>query len=68
MLKKNVIRDGHNRVIDSETTGYPDGASIVRDDEGRLLGKTSEKFHNTRDALGKLVAGRMIFTSRTSGQ
>jgi YD repeat-containing protein len=29
---------------------------IVRDAEGRLLGKTSEKFHNTRDARGRLVS------------
>ena len=56
MLKKNVIRDGHNRVIGSVTTGYAGGSSIVRDAEGRLLGKTSETFHNTRDAQGKLVS------------
>jgi YD repeat-containing protein len=56
MLKKNTIRDGHNRVIGSVTTGYAGGSSIVRDAEGRLLGKTSEKFHTTRDAQGKLVS------------
>jgi YD repeat-containing protein len=58
MLKKNVIRDGHHRVIGSVTTGYAyaGSSSIVRDDEGRLLGKTSEKFHSTRDAQGKLVS------------
>ena len=56
MLKKNVIRDGKNRVIGSVTTGYAGGSSIVRDAEGRLLGKTSEQFHSTRDAKGKLVS------------
>jgi YD repeat-containing protein len=56
MLKQNVIRDGHNRVIGSVTTGYAGASSIVRDAEGRLLGKTSEKFHNTRDAQGKLIS------------
>jgi YD repeat-containing protein len=56
MLKKNVIRDGHNRVIGSVTTGYAGGSSLIRDAEGRLLGKTSEQFHNTRDAQGKLVS------------
>jgi len=56
MLKKNVVRDGQNRVIGSVTTGYAGGSSLVRDAEGRLLGKTSEKFHNTRDAEGKLVS------------
>jgi YD repeat-containing protein len=56
MLKKNVIRGGKNQVIGSVTTGYAGGSSIVRDAEGRLLGKTSEQFHNTRDAQGKLVS------------
>jgi YD repeat-containing protein len=59
MLKKNVIRDGKNRVIRSVTTGFAGGSSIVRDAEGRLLGKTSELFHNTRDAEGKLVSTNM---------
>jgi YD repeat-containing protein len=56
MLKKNVIRDGHNRVIGSVTTGFAAGSSIVRDAEGRLLGKTSAKFHSTRDSEGKIVS------------
>jgi YD repeat-containing protein len=56
MLKKNVIRDGHNRVIGSTTSGFAGGSSLVRDAEGRLLGKTSEQFHSTRDAQGKLVS------------
>jgi hypothetical protein len=47
MLKKNVIRGGKNQVIGSVTTGFAGGSSIVRDAEGRLLGKTSEKFHTT---------------------
>jgi YD repeat-containing protein len=56
MLKKNVIRDGHNRVIGSVTSGFAGESSLVRDAEGRLLGKTSEKFHSTRDSQGKLVS------------
>jgi hypothetical protein len=56
MLKKSVIRDGQNRVVGSMTSGYAAGSSIVRDAGGRLLGKTSEKFHNTRDAAGKLAS------------
>jgi YD repeat-containing protein len=56
MLKKNVIRDGKNRVIGSTTSGFAGGSSIVRDAEGRLLGKTSETFHNTRDAQGRLIS------------
>jgi YD repeat-containing protein len=56
MLKKNVIRDGQNRVVGSVTTGYAAGSSIIRDAEGHLLGKTSEKFHSTRDAEGRLIS------------
>jgi YD repeat-containing protein len=56
MLKKNLVRDGRNKLIGSVTSGYADGSSLVRDAEGRLLGKTSEKFHNTRDAEGKLIS------------
>ena len=51
----NVITDGKNRVIGSVTSGYAGGSSIVRDAAGRLLGKTSEQFHSTRDGQGKLV-------------
>jgi len=56
MLKKNVIRGGKNQVIGSVTSGYAGGSSIIRDAEGRLLGKTSEMFRTTRDAQGKLVS------------
>jgi YD repeat-containing protein len=56
MIKKTVIRDGQNRVVGSVTTGYAAGSSIIRDAEGHLLGKTSEQFHNTRNAEGKLVS------------
>jgi len=56
MLKKNVIRDGKNRVIGSVTSGFAGGSSIVRDAQGHLLGKTSEIFRTTRDAEGKLVS------------
>jgi YD repeat-containing protein len=56
MPKKKIIRDGRNKLIGTITTGFAGGSSIVRDAEGRLLGKTSEQFHNTRDAQGKLVS------------
>jgi len=56
MLKKELIRDGRNKLIGTITTGFAVGSSVVRDAEGRLLGKTSETFHNTRDAQGKLVS------------
>ena len=38
MLKKNVVRDGQNRMIGSVTSGYAGGSSIVRDAKGHLLG------------------------------
>jgi YD repeat-containing protein len=56
MLKRKVIRDGSNRVVGSVTTGYAAGTSIVRDAEGHLLGKTSERFHSTRDAQGRIIS------------
>jgi YD repeat-containing protein len=56
MLKKNEVRDGRNKLIGTITTGFAGGSSIVRDAEGRLLGKTSEKFHNTRDERGRLIS------------
>lgn len=49
MLKKSFIRDGHNRLIGSVTSGFADGSSVVRDEEGRLLGRTSDRFKTTRD-------------------
>jgi YD repeat-containing protein len=56
MLKKNLVRDGQNRLIGSVTSGYAAGSSIVHDADGRLLGKTSKQFHNTRDAQGRLIS------------
>jgi len=55
-LKRKFIRDGRNRLIGSVTSGYRDGTEIVRDAEGKLLGKTNRKFSNTRDARGRLVS------------
>jgi hypothetical protein len=57
MLKKEYIRDGKNRVIGSVTTGY-EGAfdSIVRDEHEQIVGRSSERFHTTRDEHGGLVS------------
>jgi hypothetical protein len=55
-LKKTLVRDGRNRLIGSITRGYAAETVVVRDAEGHLLGKTSEKFHNTRHAEGKLTS------------
>lgn len=56
-LEKRYIRDGQNRVIGSTTTGY-EGAfdTVVRDEHEQITGRTSEKFHTTRDEKGGLVS------------
>jgi len=56
-LTKEYIRDGQRRIIGSVTTGFT-GAfdSIVRDESGHLLGRTSEHFATTRDEHGNLVS------------
>jgi hypothetical protein len=55
-LKKEFIRDGTRRIIGSVTTGYSDTSSVVRDGENRVAGRTSDRFHTTRDSSGKLVS------------
>jgi hypothetical protein len=56
MLKKEYVRDGKNRVIGSVTTGFSDESAVVRDDQNQFAGRTSERFHTTRDAHGNLVS------------
>jgi hypothetical protein len=56
MLKKDYIRDGTRRIIGSVTTGYSDTSAVVRDEGNRIAGRTSERFHTTRDSNGNLVS------------
>jgi hypothetical protein len=56
MLKKDYVRDGTRRIIGSVTTGYSDTSRIVRDERNRIAGRTSDRFHTTRDSSGTLVA------------
>ena len=56
MLKKTYVRDGNSKVIASETTGYSDESSVVRDSSEHILGRTSERFNTTRDSHGGLVS------------
>jgi hypothetical protein len=44
------------RIIGSVTSGYSDDSAVVRDEKNRILGRTSDRFHTTRDAYGKLVS------------
>jgi len=55
-LEKKFIRDGRNNLVGSLTSGYSDSTEIVRDEEGKLLGKTNRRFSNTRDAHGRLIS------------
>jgi YD repeat-containing protein len=55
-LEKKYIRDGKHRVIGSVTTGFSDESSVVRDDQNQIAGRTSERFHTTRDEHGNLVS------------
>ena len=56
MLKKEYVRDGKRRVIGSVTTGFDDESSVVRDEDGHTLGRTSERFQWTRDEHGNLAS------------
>ncbi|HEY4740370.1 MAG TPA: hypothetical protein VIH76_07240 [Candidatus Acidoferrales bacterium] len=56
MLKKEFIRDGTRRIVGSVTTGYCDTSAVVRDEGNRIAGRTSDRFHTTRDSSGKLVS------------
>jgi hypothetical protein len=55
-LKKQYIRDGKNQIIGSVTSGFSDESTVVRDEHERIVGRTSERFHTTRDERGALVS------------
>jgi hypothetical protein len=56
MLKKEYIRDGKKRIIGSVTSGFSDTSAVVRDEDNQIAGRTSERFHTTRDKDGGLVS------------
>jgi hypothetical protein len=56
MLKKGFIRDGTRRIIGSVTTGYSDTSAVVRDEGNGMEGRTSGRFHTTRDSSGQLFS------------
>jgi hypothetical protein len=56
LLIKNFVRDSTKQTIASVTTGFDDSSSVVRDNGGSILGRTSERFSNTRDSSGRLVS------------
>lgn len=56
MLKKDYVRDGNRKIIGSVTAGFADESAVVRDGSNRITGRTSERFHTTRDVHGNLVS------------
>ncbi len=55
-LKKVFIRDGKRSIIGSVTSGYSDTSAVVRDENNQIAGRSSERFHTTRDEHGNLVS------------
>jgi hypothetical protein len=55
-LEKKYVRDGKRRIIGSVTSGFSDTSAVVRDEKNQIAGRTSEKFHATRDGHGNLVS------------
>jgi hypothetical protein len=58
-LKKDYVRDGKGRIIGSVTSGFSDTSTVVRDEKNQIIGRTSERFHTTRDNHGNLVSTNM---------
>ncbi len=56
-LKKEYVRDGNRNIIGSITTGYSGGTTaVIRDENNDITGRTSDRFHTTRDRDGGLVS------------
>ena len=56
LLKKDYVRDGNRKIIGSVTSGYSDTSAVVRDENGSIAGRSSERFQTTRDKDGGLVS------------
>jgi len=56
MLKTTFIRDGHNQLLGTKTSGFPSGDTAARDHDGKIIGHSSSRFENTRDGSGRLVS------------
>jgi hypothetical protein len=55
-LKKEYVRDGKRRIIGSVTSGFSDTSAVVRNEENRIAGRTSERFRTTRDERANLLS------------
>jgi hypothetical protein len=54
-LTKTYIRKS-GEILGSVTSGFSDNSTTVRDRNDRIVGHTSDKYHTTRDAAGRLVS------------
>ena len=56
-LEKKYIRDFNHRVTGTVTSGFDNGhGSVVRDNSGEVLGRTSTRYNQTRDRSGRIVS------------
>jgi hypothetical protein len=55
-LEKRYIRDGKRKIIGSVASGFAAESAVVRDAHEQIAGRTSERFHTTRDGHGNLVS------------
>jgi hypothetical protein len=56
MLKTEYLRDGRNQILGTTTSGFADGTTLARDRDNCILGRSSDRFENTRDGDGRLVS------------
>ena len=56
MLEKEYVRDGKRQIIGSVANGFSDESAVVRDEDNKLSGRTSERYDTTRDDHGNLVS------------
>jgi hypothetical protein len=54
MLHKAYVRDSHNRIIGSVTSGFANGDSVIRDSDGSILRRSNGHYNTTRDASGNI--------------
>jgi hypothetical protein len=56
-LEKKYVRDFDHKIVGNVTTGFDNRhGSVVRDNSGHVLGRTSTRFNETRDANGHVVS------------
>jgi len=56
-VEKKYIRDFNHRILGNVTEGFDDGhGSVVRDNDGHILGRTSTRYNETRDSSGRVVS------------